>query len=180
MAKDLQDADLKVGLRIRHKAANQVATITNVYDQSGKQLFDLKWDDPAFAAISDSNGFVIGWGSKCYWTIEEDTMVVLSKDNAKVGLTVVNKLTKEIGTLSKLYTVTLSNGTLDVFDVTWADGRKVTSLSNWANWFISEDDGPCENQVSKARVEKPCQACSRMNDIGVSVCWCCGNKPHGA
>ena len=28
--------------------------------------------------------------------------------------------------------------------------------------------------------EKPCRGCGRMNDIGSSVCWCCGGpKPTG-
>jgi hypothetical protein len=27
------------------------------------------------------------------------------------------------------------------------------------------------------RQEKPCQVCSRPNDVGVNVCWSCGNQP---
>jgi hypothetical protein len=27
------------------------------------------------------------------------------------------------------------------------------------------------------RQERPCQVCSRNNDVGVSVCWSCGNQP---
>jgi hypothetical protein len=30
---------------------------------------------------------------------------------------------------------------------------------------------------NNGRQEKPCQLCSRPNDVGVSVCWSCGNQP---
>lgn len=38
-------------------------------------------------------------------------------------------------------------------------------------------DGPfIKNSITKQK-EKPCQICNRNNDIGVKVCWSCGNKP---
>jgi hypothetical protein len=30
---------------------------------------------------------------------------------------------------------------------------------------------------NNGRQEKPCQLCKRPNDVGVSVCWSCGNQP---
>ena len=30
---------------------------------------------------------------------------------------------------------------------------------------------------SLVREELPCVHCKRMNDVGVGVCWCCGNRP---
>lgn len=36
------------------------------------------------------------------------------------------------------------------------------------------------SQTPKAigqRQEKPCQVCKRNNDLGVSICWNCGNQP---
>ena len=30
---------------------------------------------------------------------------------------------------------------------------------------------------SVVREELPCIRCKRMNDVGVDVCWCCGNRP---
>jgi hypothetical protein len=32
------------------------------------------------------------------------------------------------------------------------------------------------NLYSSPKTELPCDACSRMNDIGVKICWCCGGK----
>jgi hypothetical protein len=30
---------------------------------------------------------------------------------------------------------------------------------------------------ASGRQEKPCQVCKRNNDVGVSICWMCGNQP---
>jgi hypothetical protein len=42
--------------------------------------------------------------------------------------------------------------------------------------IVSEDDAPTSVNASE-RQEKPCQVCKRNNDIGISVCWNCGNQP---
>lgn len=31
--------------------------------------------------------------------------------------------------------------------------------------------------VSKSPAEAPCRTCAKPNDLGVKVCWCCGNAP---
>jgi hypothetical protein len=42
---------------------------------------------------------------------------------------------------------------------------------------IVEDSPIAVAAASTARQEKPCQVCSKMNDVGVSICWMCGNQP---
>jgi hypothetical protein len=48
--------------------------------------------------------------------------------------------------------------------------------------FMQEDDylelvDPQVITTASGRQEKPCQSCRRMNDLGVSACWWCGNQP---
>jgi len=33
------------------------------------------------------------------------------------------------------------------------------------------------NNITNIRREKPCQVCSRMNDLGKTICWWCQNIP---
>jgi hypothetical protein len=52
--------------------------------------------------------------------------------------------------------------------------------SSWL--FLQEDDyleliDPQIITTASGRQEKPCQSCRRMNDLGVSTCWWCGNQP---
>jgi hypothetical protein len=46
--------------------------------------------------------------------------------------------------------------------------------------IVSSDEETTTSIASAitARQEKPCQTCGKNNDVGVSVCWCCGNQPH--
>jgi hypothetical protein len=42
---------------------------------------------------------------------------------------------------------------------------------------IIEGEMPTATSQNCVRQEKPCQTCGKNNDVGVSVCWCCGNQP---
>lgn len=44
---------------------------------------------------------------------------------------------------------------------------------------IDEDEDEDEDPIliENIKVEESCQSCGRTNDVGVSVCWNCGNHP---
>jgi hypothetical protein len=47
--------------------------------------------------------------------------------------------------------------------------------------IVSEDEASAtvsSTATFNGRQEKPCQTCGKNNDVGVNVCWCCGNQPH--
>jgi hypothetical protein len=51
-------------------------------------------------------------------------------------------------------------------------------LGGWNKdrFVVVEDNTPTSVNASE-RQEKPCQVCKRPNDVGVNVCWNCGNAP---
>jgi hypothetical protein len=45
-------------------------------------------------------------------------------------------------------------------------------------FVVVEGEIPTATPQACVRQEKPCQTCGKNNDVGVNVCWCCGNQPH--
>ena len=43
--------------------------------------------------------------------------------------------------------------------------------------IVAKDTPTTVGAAPTARQEKPCQVCSKLNDVGVSICWLCGNNP---
>jgi hypothetical protein len=44
-------------------------------------------------------------------------------------------------------------------------------------FVVVEGEMPTATSQNCVRQEKPCQTCGKNNDVGVNVCWCCGNQP---
>jgi hypothetical protein len=47
-------------------------------------------------------------------------------------------------------------------------------------FVVVEEDATATSPTAThtvVRQEKPCQVCSKSNDVGVATCWCCGNQP---
>ena|SRR5258708_5416344 len=67
-------------------------------------------------------------------------------------------------------------------EIAWDYGNDTETVWRFATSFEPADQlgisfggtAPATNQV---RQEKPCQGCGKLNDVGVRVCWCCGNQP---
>ena len=100
----------------------------------------------------------------------------LTPSNIYVGMRVrnMNWITPPTATITEIVCINKSVG----FKVQWDDSESMRAAfrseivySNWDSWEI------LEQQNDTIIVEKPCKGCQRMNDVGVKICWCCGNSP---
>jgi hypothetical protein len=65
------------------------------------------------------------------------------------------------------------------FNLDWEimapDSENLTSSGLLKHFPTYDDILPI---IKPIRQEKPCQVCRNLNDVGVLVCYSCGNKPH--
>ena|SRR5258708_15513 len=67
--------------------------------------------------------------------------------------------------------------------VQWDDGS--TDSPDWGSPESFEPIDPptmIQEEIKQVvtppvREEKPCQGCGKPNDVGVKICWMCGNQP---
>jgi hypothetical protein len=57
------------------------------------------------------------------------------------------------------------------------DHNKGYSRTDFPEWELYYEDHSTEDHKESKPKEKPCQVCSRLNDVGVDTCWSCGNTP---
>lgn len=112
-------------------------------------------------------------------------MIPLTKDKIAVGTRVYRNVDQKIGTITRLpYN---SVHIINVFDIRW-DGFTHTSAyfvddieQFFSIWTVDDDIEYARKNIQESfgllRKEKPCQVCQKKNDIGVTVCWSCGNQP---
>jgi hypothetical protein len=101
----------------------------------------------------------------------------LTEDNVKIGL----RLSHKHGS-GEIYTITeIVNHETATITVEWIQSstqdklsgntRYKSSLGHYLYTIVAG-----EIPMSKPK-EKACQSCDRMNDLGVKVCWYCGESP---
>lgn len=107
-------------------------------------------------------------------------MIPLTKDKIEIGLRVIRKGpgNDDHGTITRLpYN---SQTLVNIFNIKW--DRYSTDMVYFVDdcdkrfCIIFDPIRDIHNQ-NNVRQEKPCRLCQRKNDIGVTVCWSCGNHP---
>lgn len=152
-----------------------IATITKgIYlNLSGVELFEYQFDNSTCAIYAD----VVRAISTQQYTMAEE-MIPLTRDRIKVGVKVRRKTDTEIGIVYEEEHLPL-RGSHHIFGIRWSDGSKSAHIAaNASTYFYIVEEGISYDEVrSNVRQEKPCQVCRRKNDLGVKVCWSCGNHP---
>lgn len=112
----------------------------------------------------------------------------LTKDNAKVGMKLSHSNVRDC--TAKITNI-IPRVFLSEFTVEWEGPATAQSIGIVASlnrlaysfdfsddlsfWTILETEAHISLSIPQ---EKPCQVCSKRNDIGVRVCWHCGSVPH--
>lgn len=105
-------------------------------------------------------------------------MVGITKDNIKVGLLIhrVDSNWKTTGASAIIIAINSIS-----FNVRWQDTGSLSC--NWdflipsdMRWVCEFEDKPV-NKTIVTIIETPCRICTKMNDIGITICWSCGNQP---
>jgi hypothetical protein len=103
-------------------------------------------------------------------------MTYLTEETAKVGMKIF-RYPSIIYTITKVYDTEYSN---------------VNDYHKYMDLDSNNNSGACHQMVVirdywtiveeapttiVPLLDKECSTCSKMNDAGTYVCWCCGNKP---
>lgn len=114
-------------------------------------------------------------------------MAPLTKDKTKVGVKIRHTSWQDESYAVITSTPYYNTSSLEIFEAcpSWYLASTQYMVMNSEKYWNIIDEGISFDEIrsdvtpqkSSVRQEKPCQVCKRKNDLGVKVCWSCGNCP---